>query len=157
MNMHVNGRNQLFQKRVPRILLVAALVITGGFMTTLAVQASSSPKQEASPTIKEQPSVDQEKIMQQNTADEAQSEPKTTESINDDGSGATTTVTVNGETITVPANGSYERSTVDGNSRTDVKVDNQNQSSTSGNSSSNSSSSRIEVNSHSSSSSNSSQ
>lgn len=71
--------------------------------------------------------------------------PMTSESVKDDGDGSTTEVTVNGERLTVPENGSYQRTTQDGNSRTNVNVDNRNQSTRSGDGSSNSSSSEIRV------------
>ena len=72
----------------------------------------------------------------------------TNETIQDDGDGATTSVKVNGESITVPANGSYRRTTDDGSTKTDIRVDNRNHSASEsdGRSVSNHSSSNVRIN-----------
>ena len=56
-----------------------------------------------------------------------------------------TTVTVNGQNIDVPENGSYSETTRDGDSRTDVKVESSNTSNSTGNSSSSNSSVNLNV------------
>lgn len=71
--------------------------------------------------------------------------PAATESVRDDGDGSTTQVTVNGESVTVPENGSYHRSTDDGRNKTDIHVDSRQHTSDSGDGSSGSSSSSSKV------------
>lgn len=78
--------------------------------------------------------------------DDKQQKPLTKESVQDDGNGTTTEVDVNGESIAVPENGTYRRTTDTGDGTTDIKVESRNQTSSSGNGASNSSSSKLEVN-----------
>lgn len=74
-----------------------------------------------------------------------------TKSQSSDGSSATTQVTVNGEIIEVPANGSYSKTTIAPGSETKVNVESSQQSSStgSGGSTSDQSSSNIKLNVHS--------
>lgn len=138
-----NRLKALLRNRKARLAALPALILATAFTITYAAQAAS----DTSPKSGEASSVQPAKEQGAKAMDEQDAKaPKTTESVTDDGSGATTNVTVNGETITVPENGSYHRSTDDGGTQTEIHVDNRNQSSTSGNGSSNSSSSKIEVN-----------
>ena len=79
-------------------------------------------------------------------SDDTQQKSQTKESVQDGGNGTTTEVNVNGESITVPENGTYQRVTDSGNGTTDIKVESRNQSSSSGDGASNSSSSKLDVN-----------
>jgi hypothetical protein len=56
-----------------------------------------------------------------------------------------TNITVNGQSIEVPENGSYNKTIQDGNSRTDIKVESNHNSTSDGNSSSNNSSVNLNV------------
>jgi hypothetical protein len=139
-----NRVTALLRSRGGRLAAIPILVAVGALTINYAVQAASDTSPVRIEASSEQPQNKQEEKTV--TDEQAKKSPETRESVTGDGSGATTNVTVNGETITVPENGSYRKTTDDGTTRTDVKVDSRNQSSTSGDGASNSSSSKIQVN-----------
>lgn len=72
-----------------------------------------------------------------NTNDESNSSNNTNKS--------TVEITVNGKRVSVPANGSYHQSSDDGDTQTNINVENNHSSTTEGDNSSNSSSSSIKI------------
>jgi hypothetical protein len=128
----------------PRRLALPLIGLAAVFAVAIAGQQAAADSDST-----ERPTSQNGKVQGSGTSgqDAAESDDatKSRETVRDDGDGATTEVQVNGETLTVPKNGSYQRTTDDGDSRTDVKVDNRNESYTSGDGSSNSSSSEVRI------------
>lgn len=141
----LTGNRKLRLAALPLLIIATALTIT------FAVQTKDRPASniDGSSSVNSSQATQDDGQGNESARDSMQRQEedrlKTKETIRDDGDGSTTEVTVNGESITVPENGSYHKSTDDGSTKTDIDVDNSNHSSTSGNSSSNSSSSRIKV------------
>jgi hypothetical protein len=99
-----------------------------------------------------QPAKDVSEVNQQEQKTEqpaSQQTPGNTSNTNN----STTNVTVNGQQVPVPENGTYSKTTEDGNSRTEIKVESKRSSTSDDSSSSNSSSVHLNVHSESSSSS----
>lgn len=148
--MHVLRDRKVRFAAVP--LAVAATALTINLVVQATSDTNSSSHKDGYPSVRPTPDEKKEesRTLQSNNQPQAtpgdKDAPKTDESVTDDGSGATTEVTVNGERVTVPANGSYRKTTDDGTTKTDVNVENRNKSTASGNSSSNYSSSKIQVN-----------
>ena len=124
-----------------RRLALPLAALAAVFALAFAGQQATADTDQASGNRSGVPAVDNK---EQPTAP-PDSTPQSRESVRDDGDGSTTEVMVNGERLTVPENGSYQRTTEDSNGRTDVKVDNRNQSTSSGDGSSNSSSSEVRI------------
>lgn len=134
------GRRYSGRRAVPIVAIISLL----GVGTWAAVATASSNLRGSQSTNDDTSQTIEDTTMDTQPSDNSSNTPQ--EQIVDRGDGSTTEVMVNGESVTVPENGSYQRTSRDGNGTTDVKIESQNQQSSSGDGRSNSSSSKIEVN-----------
>ena len=89
------------------------------------------------------PKEEEDNDMQDNAA--GQSAGETSGAASND-SQSTTNVTVNGQRVDVPANGSYSQTIEDGNSRTEIRTESNHSNTTTGNGSSSSNNSSVNIN-----------
>lgn len=136
---------RLLTRRKAGMILLPAIALTAASIIVFNGSASEDMgPQGGAASVHTRSQEKEPAVLRQN--DDVTKQPATTESVHDDGDGSTTQVTVNGESVTVPENGSYHRTTDDGNTRTDIDVDSRQQENTSGNGSSSSASSSVRIN-----------
>jgi len=133
-----------------KVVAIATIVtVAAAFITPIAIQAASN---DMVTTMQQDNQASEQAETKAESLPPSEQEPQesrqSTQTQSDEGATSNrseTNVTVNGERVEVPENGSYSKTIKDGNSRTNINVESNHSSTSSGNSSTNNSSVNVNI------------